>query len=61
MRRSPRGVRRIEPAGMTLVEVTVASMIFAMILLAVVTAMRTFGQSYQVGFNEQLPQTISET
>lgn len=32
--------------GMTLVEVTVASMVFAMIMLAVVTAMRTFGQSY---------------
>lgn len=33
-------------AGMTLVEVTVASVIFAMIMLAVVTAMRTFGQTY---------------
>ena len=32
---------------MTLVEVTVASVIFAMIMLAVVTAMRTFGQSYE--------------
>ena len=33
-------------SGMTLVEVTVASVIFAMIMLAVVTAMRTFGQTY---------------
>lgn len=32
--------------GITLVEVTVASMVFAMIMLAVVTAMRAFGQSY---------------
>ncbi|GIR70774.1 MAG: hypothetical protein CM15mP74_20250 [Halieaceae bacterium] len=41
---------------MTLVEVTVASVIFAMIMLAVVTAMRTFGQSY-----ERLPQTTALT
>lgn len=33
--------------GMTLVEVTVASVIFAMIMLAVVTAMRTFGKTYE--------------
>ena len=33
-------------SGMTLVEVTIASVIFAMIMLALVTAMRTFGQSY---------------
>lgn len=33
-------------SGMTLIEVTVASVIFAMIMLAVVTAMRTFGQTY---------------
>ena len=32
--------------GMTLVEVTVASIVFALIMLAVVTAMRTFGQAY---------------
>ena len=32
--------------GMTLVEVTVASIIFSIIMLALVTAMRTFGQSY---------------
>ena len=44
--RSPRGIHRRQ-AGMTLVEVTVASVIFAMIMLAVVTAMRTFGQSYE--------------
>ena len=37
MMRSPLGVRRRQ-AGMTLVEVTVASVIFAMIMLAVVTA-----------------------
>lgn len=37
---------RYRQSGMTLVEVTVASVIFAMIMLAVVTAMRTFGQSY---------------
>ena len=41
---------------MTLVEVTVASVIFAMIMLAVVTAMRTFGQSY-----ERLQQTTALT
>lgn len=52
---SPRGVRRRQ-AGMTLVEVTVASMIFAMIMLAVVTAMRTFGQSY-----DRLQQTTALT
>jgi len=34
-------------AGMTLVEVTIASVIFAMIMVAVVTAMRTFGQTYE--------------
>lgn len=39
-------VRFCRQSGMTLVEVTVASLIFAMIMLAVVTAMRTFGQSY---------------
>jgi len=33
--------------GMTLVEVMVASVIFAMIMAAVVAAMRTFGQSYE--------------
>ena len=44
--RSPRRIYRRQ-AGMTLVEVTVASVIFAMIMLAVVTAMRTFGQSYE--------------
>ena len=42
--------------GMTLVEVTVASVIFSMIMLAVVTAMRTFGQSY-----ERLQQETSQT
>ena len=42
--------------GMTLVEVTVASMVFAMIMLAVVTAMRTFGQSY-----ERLQETTART
>ena len=31
--------------GMTLVEVTVASIVFALIMLAT-TAMRTFGQAY---------------
>ena len=51
--RSPRGIHRRQ-AGMTLVEVTVASVIFAMIMLAVVTAMRTFGQSY-----ERLQQTTA--
>ena len=34
-------------AGMTLVEVMIASVIFAMIMAAVVSAMRTFGQSYE--------------
>lgn len=53
--RSPRGIHRRQ-AGMTLVEVTVASVIFAMIMLAVVTAMRTFGQSY-----ERLQQTTALT
>ena len=53
--RSPRGIHRRQ-AGMTLVEVTVASVIFAMIMLAVVTAMRTFGQSY-----ERLQQTTAQT
>ena len=53
--RSPRGILRRQ-AGMTLVEVTVASVIFAMIMLAVVTAMRTFGQSY-----ERLQQTTALT
>ena len=43
-------------AGMTLVEVTVASMVFAMIMLAVVTAMRTFGQSY-----DRLQETTAHT
>jgi len=43
-------------AGMTLVEVTVASMVFAMIMLAVVTAMRTFGQSY-----DRLHETTART
>ena len=42
--------------GMTLVEVTVASVVFAMIMLAVVTAMRTFGQSY-----DRLQETIAHT
>ena len=42
--------------GMTLVEVTVASVIFAMIMLAVVTAMRTFGQSY-----DRLQQVTAKT
>jgi general secretion pathway protein J len=42
--------------GMTLVEVTVASMVFAMIMLAVVTAMRTFGQSY-----DRLQETTART
>ena len=55
MTRSPRGILRRQ-AGMTLVEVTVASVIFAMIMLAVVTAMRTFGQSY-----ERLQQTTALT
>ena len=41
---------------MTLVEVTVASMVFAMIMLAVVTAMRTFGQSY-----DRLQETTART
>ena len=41
---------------MTLVEVTVASMVFAMIMLAVVTAMRTLGQSY-----DQLQETTAHT
>ena len=53
--RSPTGVHRRQ-AGMTLVEVTVASVIFAMIMLAVVTAMRTFGQSY-----DRLKQTTALT
>ena len=53
--RSPRRIHRRQ-AGMTLVEVTVASVIFAMIMLAVVTAMRTFGQSY-----ERLQQTTALT
>ena len=53
--RSPRGILRRQ-AGMTLVEVTVASVIFAMIMLAVVTAMRTFGQGY-----ERLQQTTALT
>lgn len=42
----PQGPRRQAQAGMTLVEVTIATVIFAMIMLAVVTAMRTFGQTY---------------
>ena len=42
--------------GMTLVEVTVASMVFAMIMLAVVTAMRAFGQSY-----DRLQETTART
>lgn len=42
--------------GMTLVEVTIASVIFAMIMLAVVTAMRTFAQSY-----ERLQQVTAKT
>lgn len=42
--------------GMTLVEVTVASIVFAMIMLAVVTAMRTFGQSY-----DRLQETTART
>lgn len=42
--------------GMTLVEVTVASVIFALIMLAVVTAMRTFGQSY-----DRLQQVTAQT
>ena len=53
--RSPLGIHRHQ-AGMTLVEVTVASVIFAMIMLAVVTAMRTFGQSY-----DRLQQTTAQT
>ena len=52
---NPRTGRRRQ-SGMTLVEVTVASMIFAMIMLAVVTAMRTFGQSY-----ERLQQITDQT
>jgi general secretion pathway protein J len=51
--------RRVTPRqqqGMTLVEVTVASVIFAMIMLAVVTAMRTFGQTY-----ERLQQATAQT
>ena len=38
---------RRSQAGMTLVEVTIASVIFAMIMAAVVTALRTFGQTYE--------------
>ena len=38
---------RRSQVGMTLVEVTVASVIFAMIMLAVVTGMRTFGQTHE--------------
>ena len=53
--RSPLGIHRHQ-AGMTLVEVIVASVIFAMIMLAVVTAMRTFGQSY-----DRLQQTTAQT
>ena len=41
---------------MTLVEVTVASMAFAMIMLAVVTAMRSFGHSY-----DRLQETTART
>ena len=32
---------------MTLVEVVVASTVFALVMLATVTAFRTFGQAYQ--------------
>ncbi|MDA9711206.1 prepilin-type N-terminal cleavage/methylation domain-containing protein [Luminiphilus sp.] len=49
-------LRHGRQSGMTLVEVTVASLIFAMIMLAVVTAMRTFGQSY-----ERLQQLTDQT
>ena len=51
-----RELRHGRQSGMTLVEVTVASLIFAMIMLAVVTAMRTFGQSY-----ERLQQLTDQT
>ena len=43
-------------AGMTLVEVMIASVIFAMIMAAVVAAMRTFGQSY-----DRLQQVTDQT
>ena len=42
--------------GMTLVEVVVASTVFAFIMLATVTAFRTFGQAYQ-----RLDQVTTET
>ena len=51
-----RKLGRRRQSGLTLVEVTVASVIFAMIMLAVVTAMRTFGQSY-----ERLQQVTDQT
>ena len=47
---------RSRQRGMTLVEVTVASVIFALIMLAVVTAMRTFGLSY-----DRLQQVTAQT
>ena len=49
---------RRSQVGMTLVEVTVASVIFAMIMLAVVTATRTFGQTHErlYRFTEQTSQ-----
>lgn len=43
---SPGSALRQAQAGMTLVEVTIATVIFAMIMLGVVTAMRTFAQTY---------------
>jgi len=36
-----------QQAGMTLVEVMVASVVFAMVMLATITAMRTFATSYE--------------
>ena len=41
---------------MTLVEVVVASTVFALVMLATVTAFRTFGQAYQ-----RLDQVTAET
>ena len=47
---------RMSQKGMTLVEVVVASVVFSMVMLATVTAMRTFGNSY-----DKITRTINAT
>ena len=52
---------RAEQQGMTLVEVVIATLVLAMILLGLVTAMRTFSNSYtSLGAVSQRVSALSE-